>query len=264
MVAGVLAAATGLGACGGGDDDGPRKGVEAYIKRANAIQRGFAPEFKRANAAYVGFSRSGAAGDDAIAALERAGADVRRARAELARLQPPSQARRLHALLLRVFGMNVYFADETARLAAYQRDSQTATAPLRAVDARLRRELGAARTPERQERALQRFVRGIDGALGELEALRAPRVLRPQHEAQVTQLHSTRSLAAKLRRALRAQQAERVARLVKAFRRGGGDGGASEALTRRALSDYNRRYAQLQEANADLQREQARLDERLG
>jgi hypothetical protein len=262
IVAGLLAAATGLVACGG-DGEGPRDRVATYIKHANAIQRAYAPQLKRANAAYVSFSRSQGSDDSAVAALTGARGDVRRVRAEVRRLEPPAQARRLHAQLLRVFDMNVYFADETARLAAYQRDSQSATAPLARIDRRLRSELRTARAPKAQERALGRFAAGLGAALRRLDALAVPRVLAPQHEAQVRRLTSIRRLAVELRTALRKQQAERVARLVKAFRGNGRAPSASTALTRRALADYNRRYRALAEANADLAREQARLDRSL-
>jgi hypothetical protein len=263
LVAGLVATAAAITACGGGDDS-PRNRVEAYIKHANAIQRDFAPEFRRANQAYVAFSRSQGTGDRAITELARARTDVRRARAEVARLRPPEQARTLHARLLRVLDMNVYFADETARLASYQRDSQAASAPVAAVDRRLRRELRGARTPGTQVGALDRFVAGLDRALARLRALDVPAVLAPQHDAHVARLSSTRTLAAKLRRALRAQQAGRVARLVRAFRNAGGTDSTTAALTQRALADYDRRTRRLAEANADVQREQARLDDRLG
>lgn len=262
IVAGLLAAATGLVACGG-DGERPRDLVTAYIKHANAIQRAYAPQLKRANAAYVSFSRSQGSDDSAVATLTAARGDVRRVRAELRHLEPPVQARRLHARLLRVFDMNVYFADETARLAAYQRDSQGATAPLAGIDRRLRSELGTARAPKAQERALGRFAAGLHVALRRLGALDVPRVLAPQHEAQVRRLTSIRRLAVELRTALRKQQAQRVAQLVKAFRGKGRAPAARTALTQRALADYNRRYRALALANADLAREQARLDRSL-
>jgi hypothetical protein len=262
IVAGLLAASTGLVACGG-NDHGPRDQVAAYIKHANAIQRAYAPQLKRANAAYVSFSRSQGSDDSAVAALTGARGDVRRVRARLRSLHPPAQARALHARLLRVFDMNVYFADETARLAAYQRDSQGATAPLAGIDRRLRSDLRTARAPKAQERALARFAAGLGVALRRLGALGVPRVLAPQHEAQVRRLTSIRRLAVELRTALRKQQANRVARLVKAFRGNGRAPAPSTPLTRRALADYNRRYRALAQANADLAREQARLDRSL-
>ena len=87
----LLAAAAGLGACGGGDD-GPRERVEDYVRDANTVARRFAGEFEQANAAYVAYSRGELRPARARTDLTAAAAAIRTARGDVADLDPPPDA----------------------------------------------------------------------------------------------------------------------------------------------------------------------------
>ena len=157
----------GFAACGGGPD--ARERVEDYLRDANRVQAGWADSFKQANDAYIAFSRSELDGNRAVVALDAAERDIRAAREALGRLRPPADARPLHDKLLRLFEMNIDFADQSALLAGYVPASERALAPLDGANQRLQRDLDAAEDAGAQARALERFsarLRRIRAGLG--------------------------------------------------------------------------------------------------
>lgn len=259
----LLVLAVGAAACGD-DDPSPRERVEQYIRSANSVERRFAGEFKLANEAYVAYSRGELQPERAESDLTRATRSIRSARAEVAELRPPADARPLHAKYLRYLNMNLMFARETARLAVYTPGAERALAPLDRVNRQLNRRLQEAAEPAQQADALRRFARGLDGMLRDLRELQVPQVLQPTHGDQVRRLTATRSLAAQLRDALLDQDAERVALLLERFRAEKADRRARRLLARRAIRRYEHRYRALGDAYADVQREQGRLYREFG
>lgn len=254
LLACALAAVAASG-CGG--DDG-RDRVESYIREANEVQRKYVKDFEAANKTYVAYSKNELKGSEAIEQLATARDRIAAAENELAELDPPQEAKGLHAKLLRVYDMNGEFAEQTALLASYLDSASGALKPLDRANRQLRRGLREDEL-KRQERALGRFVSALDGVLGKLNALDVPRVLGPTHDAQVARLSRTRRLSAKLRRALLDQDARALATALKRFRKGAP--APSGRLARQAIKQYDRRYKQLNDAYADVTREQKRLQE---
>lgn len=250
-----------VAACGG--EESARDRVDAYIRSANAVQKRFATAFKDANVAYQDFARSALSADEAVARLTTARDEIERARSGVAALRAPEEARALQSRLVRIFDMNLSFAEETLQLAAYQDGSAEALAPLERVDARLQRELRGQKDPVGQARALDRFSDGLARVLRRLRALEVPYVLLPPHGDQVRRLKRTQELSQELEVALRAQKSKDVARLLQEFRSGSRTRRTRRTLARQALNQYNRRYRQLSDAYADLNREQAELDQSL-
>lgn len=258
----LLALAAALGGCGGSGDDA-RERVEAFVDRANTVQARYAPQFERANEAYTSFVRGGLGDAAAARDLGAAQEAIREARADVAALEPPAEARTLHDRLLRFLDVNLDLARQTTRMAVYRPGAEDALAPLDRVNRRLDDRLaGAADAPE-QARALGRFERSLEEILGALRGLRPPAVLRPTHADQIRRLAATRSLAGRLRRALLDEDAAEVARLIERFRSNARDRGGRRKLAAAAVRRYDERYQQLTEAYADVQREQARLDRAL-
>ena len=262
VLLGLCLATAALAGCGGGDDD-PRSRVRAYLDSANELQRGAADELKRAGEDYVAFARGELRPRVAVERMERNESDIRATRDKLAGLRPPREAVALHSQLQRVYDMNLDLAHETSLLAAYERSSDQALAPLDRYNRQLGTALRRADGPGQQARALDRFAVRLRTLLRGLGELDPPLVMRVPHADQVARLETTRSLALRLRRALKAQDAERVARLLKRFRSGARERRPRRKLARRALAQYERRYSQLNDAYADLYRELARLDKSL-
>ena len=186
---------------------------------------------------------------------------ARRATA-LGELRPPEDARPLHGKLLRLFDMNIDFADQTALLAGYVPASERALAPLdrtnRAAPARPRR---GARTPARRRRRSSASRRGCGGSSPACASSRCRRCCASRTRTRSARCSRTRSYSTRLRRALIDQDAERVARLLELFREQPSGAEASRrSLARRAIARYNRRYESLNDAYIEVRREEARLD----
>jgi hypothetical protein len=246
---------------GCGDDE--RDGVERYIERANAIQARFAPEFRQANDAYARFVRGeldAARADTELSAAERA---LRDAEAQLARVEPPPIARRLHRQLLRVFDLNAEFASDSTALARYLPAARAVLTRVGAAGQTLSDRIGDAETPARQAAALAGYSRAINRRYDALHALQPPPVLEATHRSQLLRLEASSRLARRLRDATEARDTRRVARLVLQFREVSRHSGQSARLTRRAVREYNERYGALGDAAAAMQREQRRLEQRL-
>jgi hypothetical protein len=256
MVAGCVV--LGAAACGGGPDR--RERVAGYLDDANAVQARWSGSFKSANEAYMAFSRSELSDTDAVQRLGQAESDIRAARAELGTLRPPADARALHDKLVRVFDMNIEFADQTRQLAAYVPAAESALAPLDAINRRLQRQLRRAGDAGVQARALAGFSSRLGRIVRELRDLPVPAVLRVSHGDQLRALGRTRSYAGRLRAALVDRDAQQVARLLEEFRRRPGSSKPRRKLAREAITRYNRRYQSLNDAYIEVRREEARLD----
>lgn len=254
-----VALAAALAGCGGDDR---RDALDVYVAKANSIQRQSAKDLRQANETYVAFSRSKIKGDEAVGRLETARDNIEKAEDRLAELKPPDVARRLHVRLLRVYSLNADFAGQTALLARYLQAAERALAPLDTANRRLRRGLRS-RDSDDQARALGGFVKALDRTLRSLRAQEVPLVLVPTHGDQVRRLADTRRVSDLLRSALEDQDAERVASLLKRFRNLSTARKPRTALARQAIRQYDRRYKQLNEAYAEVTREQRRLQEEL-
>ena len=101
--------------------------------------------------------------------------DIRAARARLAELRPPQDARRLHSKLMRLFELNIDFARETALLASYLGGAEAALTRLGRYE-ELRAELADADESGAHAKALRRFRDRLALTHSRLRALDAPRV----------------------------------------------------------------------------------------
>lgn len=218
------------------------------------------PDFQRANESYLAYARGELKPDAAAEQAVEAERSISNARDGLTVLDPPADAQPLHDGLVRYLSLNVEIARETARLARYVPAAQSALRPLGKANRRLQSGLAAAKESEAQAAALRRFSAAVGATLRRLRALEPPAVLQPAHDDQVRRLGVTRRLAGRLRRALIAQDAERVAVLLKRFRRTASDRRSPRLPADQALARYTRRLEQLNEAYADVQREQTKLD----
>lgn len=245
----------------GGEDERDR--VERYVGQANAVQQRSAGALARANEAYRRFSEGELAAPVAERELIAAEDALRRTREELTRLRPPAEATALHSGLLRVYDLNAALAGETTRLGRYLPAVRRDLRPVRRTTARLRARLRAAREPEEQAVALDRYAASIGGRDRALRRLDPPPVVFTTHQAQLRRLERSATLARRLAQATRERDSARVARTLLRFRRVTRETGG-QALTRRAVREYRERYADLADAAVVVRREQQRLEQQLG
>jgi hypothetical protein len=244
-----------LAGCGGDDD---RDRVERYIMRANAVQQRFAPQFQKANESYARFAEGELGSLRADVELSAAEAALRDAHTQLERVDPPAPATALHRRLLNVVEMNAEFAAESTALARYLPRARRSLRRVGKIGEQLRVRLQDAATPAAQADALTRYARAIERRYDALYALQPPPILLATHHAQLGRLSASSRLARQLRSASEARDSGRVAELLLEFRAVSRQSGRSR-LTRGALREYNDRYRAVNEAAAELRREQGRL-----
>ena len=252
-----------LAGCGGDERDEQRARVDRYVKDEQAVMQRAQPGFERANETYAAFAKGELDAADAVARARTAQRSIRDARDGVSVLDPPREAQALHDELMSYLEMNVELARETTRLAAYVPRAGRILAPLESVNRRLESRLAGAGDSAAQAFAMERFSDALEAIADDLRPLQPPPVLEQLHGRQLNRLESTRALAGRLQRALRDEDAAEVARLLKRFRATASDGGAPRLLARQALAGYGRRLEQVNDAYADVQREQSALDRRL-
>jgi hypothetical protein len=255
---GALAAASTLSAC----SNSKREDVESYLKQANAIEVRSAPAFKRANAVYAAYSAGRLTPGRAARELAGAEASIRSARGQVARLDPPADARELHRRLLHLYDLDIGLAGETTALARYTPAAAKALRPLAAANKRLTGALRASAGKAEQQRALRSYAGVVETTAGDLRRLHPPPVLASSNRAEIAQLSAARSLALKLEQAIGAGDAQRVATLLLRFRRLGGT--SSSGLAAGALRAYDRRYRAIGAAQTAVRQEELRLQKKLG
>jgi hypothetical protein len=257
----VAAAAIAAAGCGGGGD---AEAVNAYIGQANDAQRTLATQVGRFNQALQSFADGGKLPRLAprLAEIEAALAATH---ADLQRLQPPEDARKLHTLLLRYVRGQRELAREVTLFAHYQPALQETFEPLIAAEARLRRGLAGATAAGDQARAFAAFERAIARSRAALAQLEPPPVLRAAHEAQEARLQSLRQVTGELAAKLQGDDRAALERLLRRY----GDliAQVDTAAQRRERADavraYNTRIRKLDRVAADVRRELARLQQSL-
>ena len=261
--AAVVLLTLGLAGCGGDERDQARERVDAYVKSEVEVMQRAQPEFQRANESYLAYSRGELEPEAAERDAAEAERTIRDARDALTVLDPPAEAQALHDGLVRYLQMNVDVARETSRLAGYVPAAERALRPLGKANRRLQSRLAGAKEGTAQADALERFSAAVSRTLGDLRAVEPPAVLAPAHDDQIRRLDVTRRLARRLRRALLGEDAERVARLLERFRASASGRRPPRLLADQALAQYTRRLEQLNDAYAEVQREQLKLDRKL-
>ncbi|MCW2999093.1 MAG: hypothetical protein JWN65_2642 [Solirubrobacterales bacterium] len=255
----VLAAAvlaTLVAGCGSKSAPDP---IDAYVVAANAVQSTAAPRFAAANDAYRQFAKGTLKGTKAAFALRQAELQIEAARQRLAQLHPPPAARRLHALLLRTYELNVLLAAETRQMAAYTPRAQLELRRVDAIRKALQRKLSSAGGPGQQVSALRSYAAAIARAQDRLSRANPPPVLVAGREAQLQLLGRSRPAALALARAIERRDSPAVSRLMVRFKASGTPIRGTAALTRGALAAYRQRVTEIDRSGSRAQTELARL-----
>lgn len=257
---GLLLLAALAAGCGGGD--ARQEAVEDYIERANQAQEQFEPGVRAAQSAIRSFA-AGRAGPQLAERLRRAATTMRSARATLAAVEPPSEARSLHALLLELLDLQAGLSLELSLAARYLPAAVEAIAPTDLAGAELARVLRQAGSGEEQAAALAAYADEVEGTLAGFDRLAPPPVLGPWHGAQVDRLRASGNLAAGLAAAIEQGDRAAIDRALKAFVDESPDAAAAQRAQEEAVEAFNRRLEQQQELLGTIFREQLELAEEL-
>jgi hypothetical protein len=237
--------------------------VNDYIAQVNDVERELSPEISRVNQAYQKFGGKTPFAN-VIPQLREAERTVATLRSRVAALDPPSDAQRLHTVLLALIDEELHAAREVTAMAVYLQRLQTDAGPMEPAAAALRKRLSNAETSEDQVRAFAAYARDIDALRVRVAKLEAPPALAPSHKAFVRRLKTTSSLSRQLREAARRRDTATATYLIQQLRRLAQPTPATRRAEIAAIKAYNKRLARVNELIRVLGREQQRLSTSLG
>ncbi len=253
----VVAAVAG---CGGGHQQ--RDAVDQYVREVNTIQAQMRGPLAEVAQSTRTFKATPAELSRSRPRLVRAERTLTRLERRLKRLDPPADAERLHARLLRLVSAEVALTHELRRIAEVFPRLDAQSTAVSAAGKRLRTDLDAATTGVAQAAALERYGRTLGPPLVALRALQPPPLLARVRGTQVTALTRLRSSAAGLARALRQRREAEVRTLVRRFALAArtGDTVAAQRAQIAAIKAYNARARRISQLAAEVQRERDRLE----
>jgi hypothetical protein len=253
-----------VSACGGGNR---REPVVGYIDEVNRVQSEMRRPLLQVVRAYRDFGRKHG---PTLAKLEprlaRSEATIRRVDRKLRRLQPPPDARRLHALLLQLVRAEGDVAHEVVQLAQFAPRFSAALSPLRPASQQLRASFAAAKKATDQAKALDLYAAALSGVLDRLRPLEAPPAFAPALAGQRTTLRGVQASATKLADGLRKKDRAALPTLIQQFTNAGLATRSVSAQRARiaAIKGYNSRVARLNALARKIDRERVKLEKKVG
>jgi hypothetical protein len=229
----------------------------------NDVERELSPQISRVNQVYQKFGGKTPFAK-LIPQLREAERTVATLRSRVAALDPPSDAQRLHTVLLALMDEELRAAREVTGMAVYLQRLQTDARPIEPAAAALRKRLSNAETSEDQVRAFAAYARGIDTVRVGVAKLEAPPALAPSHKAFLRRLETTSSLLRRLREAARRRDTATATYLIQRLRLLAQPTPATRRAEIVAIKAYNKRLARVNELIHVLGREQQRLSTSLG
>jgi hypothetical protein len=261
-IAVALAAAILVAGCGSGG--GRRPAVGRYIDEVNAVQSSLRKPLLDAARAYRDFARRKKQ-STLPARLARSEATIRAADRRLTAVRPPVEARRLHALLLRLVRAEAGLAHEVVQLARFSPRFGAALRPLAPGNTRLRAAFAHAKTARAQADALDAYAAVAGTVLARLRGLTAPPAFVPALRTQRATVARVQVTARELSAGLRQHRRKALPTLIQSFTNAGLAGESIEAQRARiaSIKAYNRRVAGLGTLARRVDRERNRLERTL-
>lgn len=251
LLVALALAATG---CGG---DSRTDAVESYIQQVNRTQAQLRPAFRDAQSALGAFA-AGRVTPATVASLQGGNATMRATRASLALLDPPPEARKLHADLLHLVDLQARLALELSLAADYVTKVRPAVQPAQTAASALSGQLREAKTGDDQAAALREFAAAVEDSLNRLSALAPPPALLPWHDDQRARLAKSRRDANAIADGIEQRNGRAVERALKAFTTSRPAAPARESEAE-AVKTFNRRLREQERLLRRIAREQGEL-----
>lgn len=221
-----------------------RDDVAAYIRSANAVQDDLRYPLTQVLIAYQAFSSAQKLGPAQAKRLETAEKTLLKVRRRVDALDPPAQAKHLHALLVRLIGDEAAVTHEVALFAGFVGRFRAELATVRSASAALgialakihpptpktlkgtKKQIAAAQrayaaaataAAAAQADAISAYDDTLNVALRQLQRLTPPPAFAPAYRTQRLTLKATRDAGAKLAAGLRGAHRSNVAALGRAF-----------------------------------------------
>jgi hypothetical protein len=267
VAATALAVVLLVSACGSGHK-ARRNAVTEYIQQVNAAQVSMRVQLLAVERAYRDFGRKGGPSLAKIQPrLARSEATIRGVGRRIEALKPPPDARKLHALLVRLVSQEAQVAHELVQLAQFSPRFSAALRPLGPAGAALRKAFKTAKKAKAQATALDAYAATLAVVLERLRSVHAPPAFEPALASQRSSLARVRSSALALASGLRNKR-DRTAlpRLIQRFTNAGN---ASQSVAEQkariaAIEAYNARVDGLATLGHAIDTERVRLEKALG
>ncbi|TML88033.1 MAG: hypothetical protein E6G08_09160 [Actinobacteria bacterium] len=260
----VLVLALALAGCGGGARAQERHTIDAYFAKVNAVRDRHAAAFKSANIADQGFSAQQRPPREA-ARLAAAARAIAAAGDEVAAIEPPPAAARIHRELVQLYRLEAAFARELRVLDAFLRPARRELIALRRSSRTLRaRVASGGRDVLARTAALHAYGVRVEGVARRLSALDPPRVLRAWQAEQVAWLHAVGPTATQLADALRVRDLVAAKTLSRRLQLQLSRPPTTTRAQRTAAIEFNRRAFEIAKLSRQIDRERARLEQKLG
>jgi hypothetical protein len=260
----VLAFAFALAGCGGGAKAHERHAIDAYFAKVNKVQERYAAAFKSANVAFGGFSAKRRPAREA-ARLRSAARSIAAAGVEVAAIDPPPSAAKIHRDLVRLYRDEAAFARELRVLDAFLPPARSELIALRRSSRTLRARVSSrGKDVPGRTAALHAYGVQVGGVARRLSSLAAPTVLKAWQAEQVAWLHAVGPTATRLADALRARDLVAAKTLSTRLRLQLARPPTTTRAQRTAALEFNRRVLAIARLSRSIDRERVRLDQKLG
>lgn len=236
--------------------------VAAYIGRVDRIELAMAPQVREVDRQYKLFAKDPRGLAKRVPQYRRAERTLTTLRNRLARVQPPREARRLHALLVELADENRAMAAVVTGLAEYLPRLSATQAPLRGAIKQLRSRVAKARTARVQARAFADYAATTTAIADRVVQLRAPSYFVGARAAEAAQLRRLASLASSIGEELVRKHVKAARKLVAEL--GSVQAGTSVVRAQHAGAlAYNARLQRIRAVAKQIEAERKRLEKHL-
>jgi hypothetical protein len=260
----MLFAAVVVAGCGG-NSHARRDAVNRYFDRVDAAQLQVRLQAGSIERALTHFSMQRNTKSE-TGALLHAQAVLERARVKVQHVQPPADARPLHADLVRLYGLQAGVAGELAAMTRFVPRYDAALAPLKPAHTTLAGELKVAKGWKVISRAFERYRLSLVAVVTQLDRLTAPPTMRPASDAERAALRRSAAICTSIEDALAKHDAKKTAAGINALSAFGRENAVAHARRQQvaAAKAYNARLAQIASLTAKIGKERDALVGELG
>jgi len=236
--------------------------VNAYIAEVHEVQRELSIEISRINQAYRQFAEQRPV-DELLPKLAQAEGTIAALRVRLRQLEPPAEARELHAAILRLLAEDAKIASEVTATAAYLGELGELGKPLQTSAGSLRRGLARARTADAQSVIFAAYAKRIRLVRAQANTIDPPQAFEPSHRAFIRRLGETAALTARLAAAASAGDVATASTTAAQLQRLSDPRPAARQAERAAIAAYNERVKGVEALLLEVERERQELAKEL-
>lgn len=253
-------------ACGG-KSTARRDAVATYILKVDAIEQRLSKPLLDVSKANRDFSKGRGASPKARRELAQAEATIATLQRRLEAVQPPPDAAKLHALVIRFVASEKELAGEVVRLATFIPAFTGTLTLLAAPNEQLKQVLGTKKaTLDERAAALDRYRAELTPVIAKLRRLDPPPASRPVWQQQIGTLIGVRTAVDALADALRAKRYAAIPRLLHRLNVASvtNQTVAAQKAQIAAVKAYNDRISAVSALGRKIVNETARLQRTLG